>query len=131
MNKTLSLLKRSGVFYLATTEENQPKVRPFGSVAGINGKLYICTNNTKNCFRQILANPRIEISGMIGAEKWFRITGVLKVDSSYEVKKEFLRQSSLDIYKADDDFFEVLYFEKGKVDIFYFSGKRESYELYN
>lgn len=131
MNKAVELLKRGGTFYLATTEVDQPKIRPFGVVEEINEKVYICTNNTKECFRQILANPKVEICAMLGAEKWIRITGILKQDSSMETKQEFLKQSFVKTYKADDGIFEILYFEKGIVNIYSFSGEHESFELYS
>ena len=56
MNKALEFLQESGIFYLATTEGDQPRVRPFGAVFEYEGKLYIVTNNTKKCFKQMLEN---------------------------------------------------------------------------
>ena len=52
--------------YLATTENDQPRVHPFRAVAEWDGKTYICTNNQKKVFSQILKNPKVEISGMVG-----------------------------------------------------------------
>jgi len=37
-------------FLLATTEGDQPRVRPFGAVFEYKGKSYIVTNNTKKCY---------------------------------------------------------------------------------
>lgn len=54
----------AGVYYLATTEDDQPHVRPFDGAVVIDNKLYIGTNNTKAVFQQILNNPKIEIFGM-------------------------------------------------------------------
>ena len=45
MNETLQFLKECGTFYLATSENGQPHVRPFGAVCEYEGKLYIVTNN--------------------------------------------------------------------------------------
>ena len=61
MKKALEFLQESGTFYLATTEGDQPRVRPFGAVFEYEGKLYIVTNNTKKCFKQMLENPKVEI----------------------------------------------------------------------
>ncbi|WP_443663391.1 pyridoxamine 5'-phosphate oxidase family protein, partial [Clostridium sp.] len=60
MNKALEFLQESGIFYLATIEGNQPRVRPFAASFEYEGKLYIATNNTKKCFRQMLENPKFE-----------------------------------------------------------------------
>ena len=72
MEKALAFLRECGVFYLATSDENQPHVRPFGAVCGHEGRLYFITNNQKKVFTQIRNNPRVEISGMAG-QKWIRI----------------------------------------------------------
>ena len=54
----------SGVYYLATTEGDQPHVRPFDGAVVINDKLYIGTTKVKNVFNQIVKNPKIEIFSM-------------------------------------------------------------------
>ena len=51
----------AGVYYLATSEDNQPHVRPFDKAAEVDGKIYIATGANKKVFQQILENPRIEI----------------------------------------------------------------------
>lgn len=130
MNKAVELLKNR-VFFLATTEGDQARVRPFGAVADINGKLYICTSNNKNCFKQMSQNPKVEMSGMIGDDRWYRVAGTVKADSNIEAKTEFLKQnpSLANLYKVDDGLFEILYFVSGQVDVFSYKGLEESYEL--
>ncbi len=51
----------SGVFYIATSEDNQPHVRPFDKAAEVNGNIYIATGANKKVFQQILENPKVEI----------------------------------------------------------------------
>ncbi|OAV72771.1 hypothetical protein Barb6_00843 [Bacteroidales bacterium Barb6] len=128
MNKTVELLKKSKVFFLATNEGNLPKVRPFGAVAEINGKVYLSTANNKECFKQIIANPKVQIAAMLDDWKWLRISGTLKLDPAQSSREEMLKQFPLDIYKADDGIFEVLYFTEGTVEI-YDEDKVESFEL--
>ena len=79
MEKALNFLRQCGVFYLATSDENQPHVRPFGAVCGFEGKLYLVTNNQKKVFNQLRNNPKIEISGTSGA-KWIRIEAEAVID---------------------------------------------------
>jgi len=43
MNEVYEFLKSCGVYYLATVEGNQPRVRPFGTVDVFENKLYIQT----------------------------------------------------------------------------------------
>ena len=51
----------SGVWYLATTEGDQPHVRPLDKVAEIDGKIYFGTSRAKKMFGQIAQNPKVEI----------------------------------------------------------------------
>jgi uncharacterized pyridoxamine 5'-phosphate oxidase family protein len=39
-----------------------------------DGKMYICTNNKKACFRQMAEHPKVEISATLKGE-WVRLTG--------------------------------------------------------
>ncbi len=41
MQKVFKYLKDNPIFYIATCEEEQPRVRPFGAIAEFEGKLYI------------------------------------------------------------------------------------------
>ena len=48
MDKVTQFLKEAGVYYLATVDGDQPRVRPFGTVNYFDGKLYIQTGKVKN-----------------------------------------------------------------------------------
>mgnify|MGYP003936399945 FL=1 len=111
MNKATQFLKEAKTFFIATTEGDQPRVRPFGAVAEIDGKTYICMNNTKKVFAQLMKNPKVEICGMIGMN-WFRIWGTVVRDDRYEARKAFLEQAPIPMYKPDDGIFEVFYFDE-------------------
>lgn len=110
MNEVLDYLKESGTFYLATDDEGQPRVRPFGAVAEFEGKIYIVTNNQKNVYRQMIKNPKIEISAM-NQGTWIRIEGEAVHDNRREARVQMLEENkSLEsMYNADDNLMEVLY----------------------
>lgn len=131
MKKALEFLKECGIFYLATTEANQPRVRPFGAVFEYEGKLYIVTNNTKSCFKQMLENPKVEISGMNKKGQWIRIAGEVANDDRREVKEVALEAtpSLKSMYNIDDGIFAVLYFTKGSATISSFTGEPETFSL--
>jgi hypothetical protein len=67
MEEVYEFLKKSGTYYLATADGDQPRVRPFGTVDIFEGKLYIQTGKVKNVSKQMRANPKIEISSMLAA----------------------------------------------------------------
>ena len=45
MEKVCEFLKSAGVYYLATVEGDQPRVRPFGTAHIFEGKLFIITTD--------------------------------------------------------------------------------------
>lgn len=133
MKKTLEFLQESGTFYLATAEGDQPRVRPFGAVFEYEGKLYIATNNTKKCFKQMLENPKVEMCSMNKKGQWIRVTGEVANDDRREVKEFALQAvpSLKSMYSVDDGIFAVLYFTKGTATISSFTTKPETLPLYN
>ena len=89
MERVYNFLKEAGVYYLATVEGDQPRVRPFGTANIFEGKLYIPTGKVKPCSQQILANPKVEISAFHNGT-WIRIAGELVEDDRVEAKKSML-----------------------------------------
>ena len=61
MQRVADFLKAAGVYYLATVEGDQPRVRPFGTANIFEGKLYIQTGKVKPVSQQIHANPKAEL----------------------------------------------------------------------
>lgn len=131
MKKALEFLQESGTFYLATTEGDQPRVRPFGAVFEYEGKLYTATNNTKKCFKQMLENPKVEICGMNKKGQWIRVAGEVANDDRREVREAALEAipSIKNMYSADDGIFTVLYFTKGTATISSFTAEPETFQL--
>ena len=116
MNRIVEELKKAGVFYIATVEGDQPRVRPFGAVSEIDGCAYICTNNTKPVYQQLQANPKTEISAMLPGGEWLRICGDLVRDDRDEAREAMLKDNpSLGaMYHVGDGIFEVLRLENAK-----------------
>lgn len=110
MQEVKEFLQKYHVFYVATAEGDQPRVRPYGAVAEVEGKLYICTNNTKPSFAQMKANPRIEICSMGENGQWLRLAATATPDPRREVKAAVLEQCPglKSLYSVDDGIFEVL-----------------------
>jgi len=89
MKRVYDFLKKAGVYYLATTEGDQPRVRPFGTVNEFEGKLYIQTGKVKPTSRQLAANPKAEICAFADGE-WVRVACELIEDDRVEAKKSML-----------------------------------------
>ena len=116
MEKVYEFLKNAGVYYLATVDGDQPHVRPFGTVNIFNGKLYIQTGKSKDVSKQIEANGKVEISAMVGSDRWIRLTGTLVEDDRIEARISMLDAypSLQAMYKADDGNTVVYYLKDAK-----------------
>ena len=109
MNKIVEELKKVKVFYIATMEGDQPRVRPFSSVADFEGNAYLCTGRHKEVYNQILNNPKVELSGMYDDGTWLRVSCTLVEDSRIEAQEAVLNDPTgpSQLYRAGDDRFVV------------------------
>ena len=89
MQRVCEFLKNAEVYYLATVEGDQPRVRPFGTVNLFENKLYIQTGKVKPTSRQLAANPKAEICAFKDGT-WIRIACELVEDDRYEARKSML-----------------------------------------
>ena len=113
MNEVYEFLKECNVYYLATMEGDQPRVRPFGTINLFEDKLYIQTGKIKNVSKQIQENSKVEICACKEG-KWVRIAGKLVRDDRVEAKKDMLDKYPhlRAMYSENDDNTEVLYFSE-------------------
>ena len=79
--------KLAGAYYIATTEGDQPHVRPFDNAAVVDGNLYIGTSRGKNVFAQIVNNPKVEIFAM-GEMGAARFTAEAHEETDEEIAKK-------------------------------------------
>ncbi|MBQ1242258.1 MAG: pyridoxamine 5'-phosphate oxidase family protein [Oscillospiraceae bacterium] len=110
MEKVCEFLKSAGVYYLATVEGDQPRVRPFGTAHIFDGKLYIQTGKKKPVSHQIAANPKCEICAFKDGV-WLRVAAELVEDERVEAKKSMLDDYSelRAMYDENDGNTQVLY----------------------
>lgn len=126
MKEILEYLKTNPVFYLATCEDDQPRIRPFGAVAEFEGKLYITTNNQKKVYKQMLDNAKIEISTMGKDGTWLRLEAKAIHDNRREARVQMLEENKAALskmYSADDNLMEVLYLQDATATIYSFTGE--------
>jgi len=125
MTTAFEYLKVNPVFHIATIDGTKARVRPFGFSMKRNGKLYFCTNKTKDVYRQLSQNPEIEISVMGKDNTWMRIRGRIAFDETREAKAQAFEESAnlLKIYPkgADDETFVTFYFTEAVATLFSFS----------
>ena len=70
------LLSKSGAFYLATADGDQPKLRPLGAHHVVDGKVWLGVGEFKEVYRQLVANPKCEVVALQPDNMhWLRWTG--------------------------------------------------------
>ena len=127
MKEVRDFLKECGVYYLATVEGDQPRVRPFGTAEIFENHLYIETGKKKDVFKQIEKNNKVEICAFKEKEnKWIRVSGKLIVDDRVEAKKDMLDKNPVlkNLYSENDPNTAVLYFESGEAVISSFTEEK-------
>lgn len=123
MQEVYEFLKECSVYYLATVEGDQPRVRPFGTIDLFEGKLYIQTGKIKEVSKQLQANPKAEICAF-SEGTWLRVAGRLIRDERIEAKIHMLDAypNLKAMYSAEDDNTEVLYFQDATATFSSFGG---------
>ena len=112
MSKVNDFLTEAGVFFLATVDGDQPKVRPLGAHFEMDDKVLFGVGDFKDVYKQMAANGKFEICALKkSGSEWMRLTGTLVNDETMAVKEEFLNRNEglKSMYKADDDNMAVLY----------------------
>ncbi|HJB57740.1 MAG TPA: pyridoxamine 5'-phosphate oxidase family protein [Candidatus Flavonifractor intestinipullorum] len=89
MQEVYEFLKKCGTYYLATEEDGQPRVRPFGTIDLFDGRLTIQTGKVKEVSRQMLRNPRVELCAFDG-ERWLRLAATAVEEPRLEAQKHML-----------------------------------------
>ena len=126
MKEVIKFMQENSAGFLATVAAGKPKVRPFQFMLEEGGKLFFCTANTKDVFKQLKANPYVEFSSMTPSFAWIRLSGEVKFSDDKTVKEQILAANPLvkSIYQsADNPVFEIFYLDHGAAVLADFSGQ--------
>ena len=119
MERVFEFLKRAGIWYLSTVDEyGNPQVLTFGAQNIFEGKLYIETGLKKQVAKQMLAHPRISISGMV-EDKWIRLDAYAVYDERLEAQAAMLEANPTlkTMYAVGDGNTAVFYLKNAKANI--------------
>ena len=85
MSKINEFLNAAGVFFLATVDGDQPKLRPLGLHMEMDGKELFGVGDFKDVYKQMVKNPKVEIVASKPNGHWMRYTGkaVFETDPKY------------------------------------------------
>ena len=88
MSRLHEFLDEAGVFFLATEDGKQAKVRPLGAHIEMNGTEYFTVGDFKPVYRQMVEDPLVEIAAFTrNGMKWLRYTGKAVFEDNDEVRE--------------------------------------------
>ena len=125
MSKAVEFLNENPVQYLATVgRDGKAKCRPFMFAGEVDGKLWFCTNNTKDVYKDMQENPEIEISVSSPSYAWIRLHGTAVFENNMTVKEVCMQNPIVkgQYQTADNPIFEVFYLDNEPGVIEDFSG---------
>lgn len=125
MKEVVEFLQANPVQYLATVgRDGKAKCRPFMFCFEKDNRLWFCTNNQKDVYKDMQANPYIEVSISSPNYAWIRLNGKAVFENNMEVKEECMNNPIVkgQYNSANNPIFEVFYLENAHAVIADFSG---------
>lgn len=125
MKEVVEFLQANPIQYLATVGcDGKAKCRPFMFCFEKDNRLWFCTNNTKDVYKDMQANPEIEFCVSSPEYAWIRLNGKAVFENNMEVKEGCMLNPIVkgQYESATNPIFEVFYLEDAKAVIADFSG---------
>ena len=116
--KVHEFLNEAKVFYFLTTDGDQPKGRPFGFQMLVDDVLYFGCGTFKNVFKQLTANPRVEVLAVNGGE-FLRYDGEATVTKNEKVLNKIreVAPQIMEMYDKNGWEMGLLYLKNGHAEI--------------
>ena len=120
MSKIQEFLKEAGVFFLATSEDNKPHIRPLGLSIEEDGKILFGVGDFKNVYKQLKENAFTEIVACKPDGTWLRYSGkaTFTDDAKYEQAALDLMPELKNVYNEETGkHLAMFYLEEAKATI--------------
>lgn len=108
----LQFIRECGYFFLATSVDDQPRLRPFGMIHAKDQALFIATDKRKSVYSDLQRNPQVEVASYRpDTRKWIRIRATVEEDSSMQTREEMmdLYSNLRQAYRNEDEMYLVIY----------------------
>ena len=125
MEEVVKFLQENPVQYLATVgRDGKAKCRPFMFAGEKDGRLWFCTNSTKEVYKDMQANPYVEVSVSSPTYAWIRLNGRAVFENNMAVKEMCIQTPIVksQYQTAGNPIFEVFYLAEAHAVIADFSG---------
>lgn len=108
----LQFIRECGYFFLATSVDDQPRLRPFGMIHAKDQALLIATDKRKSVYSDLQRNPKVEVASYRpDTRKWIRIRATVEEDSSIQTREEMmdLYSNLRQAYRDENEMYLVIY----------------------
>lgn len=125
MKKVIAFLQENPVQYLATIgRDGKAKCRPFMFAGEMDGKLWFCTNSTKDVYKDMQVNPYVELSVSSPSYAWIRLSGKAVFENNMAARDMCMANPIVkgQYGDASNPIFEVFYLAEARAVIADFSG---------
>ena len=125
MKEVVTFLQENPVQYLATVgRDGKAKCRPFMFAGELDGKLWFCTNSTKDVYKDMQVHPYVELSVSSPSYAWIRLSGKAVFENNMAAKEMCLANPIVKGQYGDaaNPIFEVFYLAEARAVIADFSG---------
>lgn len=125
MKKVIAFLQENPVQYLATIgRDGKAKCRPFMFAGELDGKLWFCTNSTKDVYKDMQVHPYVELSVSSPSYAWIRLSGKAVFENNMATKEMCMANPIVkgQYGDASNPIFEVFYLAEARAVIADFSG---------
>jgi len=89
METTIKFLNDAKTFYLATTKDGKPDVRPMGIAIPYEGKIYFITAKSMNLHDELQKDSHVSITACVD-DKWLRLSAEAVLDDCEKTKATFI-----------------------------------------
>ena len=130
MEKVNEFLDKAHIFYFLTTDGDRPRGRPFGLRILDGDRLYFGCGTFKNVFKQLMANPRVEVLALAGGE-FMRYDGkavVVKDPAVLDMVRK-ARPEIMEMYDKNGWEMGVFYLENGHAEIRDLMSLKEEFDV--
>lgn len=125
--KVIDFLKNAKVYNVATVDGDQPHSRPIGFVMEYKGQLAFYSDSRKKMFKQLQANPKMEICALDENFNTLRIECKAKFitdEASQAAALEAMPMLAKAGYRVGDGPFEIYTIEDAKISLTTMTGKK-------
>ena len=125
MKEVVTFLQENPVQYLATVgRDGKAKCRPFMFAGELDGKLWFCTNSTKDVYKDMQVHPYVELSVSSPSYAWIRLSGKAVFENNRAAKDMCMANPIVkgQYGDASNPIFEVFYLAEARAVIADFSG---------